>query len=118
MAKMVVLYRLGRKPPISGTNAIAAAADGKTGRGRKWYRLEATASDCWMFPDTVDKDGVIAFVDREYPREPYAAASIGGEYFSLNTPEPLLGVPNAKNTVDNAVALADMGQKSWAVIIK
>lgn len=119
MAVEVIFYSLAPKPPARGARAFEAVAVGKTSRGRKWYRLEATPETVYQFPDAT---GALAVEDWYFRNTPldgssWVAYSLGGEVFPLGNDDALARTPGGRAAVDNAVSCHRKGKPGWVVFI-
>lgn len=119
MAVSVVFYSLAPKPSARGVKSFEAALAGKTSRGRKWYRLEATPETVYQFPDDYDE---VAVIDWYYSnllanREHWVAFRLCGELFSLGNDAVLQHIPGGREALTNALAFHEKGKPGWVVFI-
>lgn len=116
--KQIIFYRLAPKPPKVGWDyhTTVAMLKGKASRGRKWYRLEATSQDLYLFPSKTKYFDIWRWID-SHPDElmDRVVFLCDGELHKLANAKALDAIPGGVKAREMAMKMYEEGVPGWVV---
>lgn len=115
MGTVVVFYKMTQKPePLQTRRGIRNTAGVKS-RGRRWYRLEATPDDVYVWPGDAPPADIRTWA---YAHDPmWVAYTRDGVWEILPGSRGAKMYPNGEATVEDVIRYARNGRRGYVVFI-